>query len=72
MPQPAPKNKRQYKKTDPLSHIKLRPDTYVGSVKKQKFEAVCVANINDDNPSLSMEEYNLYSCSIKNIYRNII
>ena len=81
MPQLAPKNKRQYKKTDPLTHIKLRPDTYVGSVKKQKFEAICVADINNEKPSLSMENITyipallrifieILSNSIDNIYRS--
>ena len=44
--------KRNYQKTDPLTHIRKRPDTYVGSKKLQKLESECVADILQDVPAL--------------------
>ena len=44
--------KRNYQKTDPLTHIRKRPDTYVGSKKLQKLESECVADISQDIPVL--------------------
>lgn len=73
--------KRNYQKTDPLTHIRKRPDTYVGSKKSQKLEAECIADISQDLPVLINRDImyipallrifvEITSNAIDNIYRS--
>ena len=73
--------KRNYQKTDPLTHIRKRPDTYVGSKKLQKLESECVADISQDIPVLINRDIKyipallrifveITSNAIDNIYRS--
>jgi len=72
---------RKYEKTDQLTHIRKRPDTYVGSKKLQKLAAHCVADITAPTPTLITQDISyipamlrifveIISNAIDNIYRS--
>ena len=72
---------RKYEKTDQLTHIRKRPDTYVGSKKLQKLAAHCVADVTAPTPTLITQDISyipamlrifveIISNAIDNIYRS--
>ena len=74
-------SKRSYEKSDHLGHIRKRPDTYVGSARKQKFEDQYVADLSVDKPGLVQKNIviipamlrifvEIVSNAIDNIYRS--
>ena len=74
-------NKRKYEKTDQLTHIRKRPDTYVGSRKLQTLTSHCVADVLAQTPTLITKNISyipamlrifveIVSNAIDNIYRS--
>jgi DNA topoisomerase-2 len=63
---------RQYEKTDQLSHILKRPDTYVGAVKKQTLENQYLGHVTEDGLSLELKEYVRVSPALIRIFVEIL
>ena len=63
---------RQYEKTDQLTHILKRPDTYVGATKNQKLTNQYLGHVKDQDLSLVFNEYVRASPALIRIFIEIL